>query len=222
MFLRSRVLSSLACHPSAVPSACMSLEALWSKHSSRAVRTPAKTEGEVADIVPSCSTQAPPIRKNRKRPAVPGVLRHQSKTPKRSPISLPAGPTDLGSGALVIFQPNVFSLSDSQHLYRALKVVGQVMHLSCTALLSPCTCLFKQHVSLFQQRVSIFMQEQVSWQHKEVVIYGKKVMQPRQVAYMASNTNLSYTYSHTKLQPEEWNPHVAQIKVNVAYQVALP
>ncbi len=35
-------------------------------------------------------------------------------------------------------------------------------------------------------------------------------MQPRQVAYMASDTSLSYTYSHTKLQPEAWHPQVAQ------------
>ena len=56
-------------------------------------------------------------------------------------------------------------------------------------------------------------QEEVSWLHKEITIYGKKVMQPRQVAYMARDTSLSYTYSHTKLQPEAWHPQVAQVKV---------
>ena len=60
---------------------------------------------------------------------------------------------------------------------------------------------------------SLAIQDEVNWQHKEVVIYGKKVMQPRQVAYMASDTNLSYTYSHTKMRPEVWHPDVAQIKV---------
>ncbi len=43
-------------------------------------------------------------------------------------------------------------------------------------------------------------------------------MQPRQVAYMASSTNLSYTYSHQKMQPEEWNVHVAEIKVYFTYE----
>ncbi|KAL3132616.1 hypothetical protein ABBQ32_009144 [Trebouxia sp. C0010 RCD-2024] len=174
MFVGVKVVYRRPLSPAAaVPNACMSLAALWSKHSSR----PVSTEADVAADVPSCSTEVSSIRENRKRPAVLEVPQ-QNKTPRRTPKSFPTGVTDLGSGSSVVFQPNAFNLSDSRRLYRALM-------------------------------------EQVNWHRKEVVIYGKKVMQPRQVAYMASSTNLSYTYSHTKLQPEGWSPHVAQIKAKL-------
>lgn len=71
---------------------------------------------------------------------------------------------------------------------------------------------FKQSDS--QQTYKI-LKDEVHWRHKEVVIYGKKVMQPRQVAYMAGDTSLSYTYSHTKMQPDDWHPQVAQIKAKL-------
>lgn len=62
------------------------------------------------------------------------------------------------------------------------------------------------------QKLYKSLKEEISWLHKEITVYGKKIMQPRQVAYMASDTSLSYTYSHTKLQPEAWHPQVAQVK----------
>lgn len=41
---------------------------------------------------------------------------------------------------------------------------------------------------------------------------GKKVMQPRLVAYMADDDSLSYTYSHTKQQVQPWTHTVNEIK----------
>lgn len=57
------------------------------------------------------------------------------------------------------------------------------------------------------------MQEEVRWLEKEVTMFGRKVMQPRQIAYMADNPSLSYTYSHTKMAPVMWHPDVEYVKV---------
>lgn len=45
---------------------------------------------------------------------------------------------------------------------------------------------------------------------------GRKVLQPRLVAYMADNKSLSYTYSQTKQIALPWAPIVADIKVRLA------
>lgn len=71
---------------------------------------------------------------------------------------------------------------------------------------------FKQTES---QQLYKALKEQVPWLHKEITMYGKQVMQPRQVAYMAENPSLSYTYSHTKMHPEPWHPSVAQVKAKL-------
>ena len=100
----------------------MSLEALWSKHSSRSVQSAAKTDDEVTTDLPARSArQVSAVRESRKRPAVPDVPQ-QNKTPKKTSNSFPDGIIDLGSGSSVIFQPRVFDRSDSQRLYKALKV----------------------------------------------------------------------------------------------------
>lgn len=129
----------------AVPNACMSLTALWSNHSSRAVHSPVNTEGDVAADGPSGSTELSSTRENRKRPAVLEVPQ-QNKIPRRTPNSFPTGATDLGAGSSVIFQPNAFNLSDSRRLYRALKVCKQRAFVSWAALLSPYISFFSQHL----------------------------------------------------------------------------
>ena len=120
MILNSRGAAPLALYPfAAVPNASMSLEVLWSKHTSRSAKSSAQ---EVAAVVPARNTcQDPAVRECRKRPAVPDVPR-QHKTPKQTSNSFPGGTTDLGSGSSVVFQPNIFKQADSQRFYKALKV----------------------------------------------------------------------------------------------------
>ena len=122
MFLGCRVTYPRGLSPAvAVPNACMSLEALWSKHLSRSVPSSVNTSREIATVVPSSSSvQNRPVRESRKRPA--DVLPQQNKTPKGTSNSFPTGLTDLGTGSSVIFQPFVFTQSDSQRLYKALQV----------------------------------------------------------------------------------------------------
>ena len=123
MILISRVTAPLALYSfAAVPNACMSLEALWSKHSLRSVQSSAKPDQQVAADLPAHNTRhTPAVRESRKRPAVPDVPQ-QNKTPKKASNSFPSGVTDLGSGSSIMFQPKVFNRSDSQRLYTALKV----------------------------------------------------------------------------------------------------
>ncbi|KAK9806694.1 hypothetical protein WJX73_009610 [Symbiochloris irregularis] len=73
-----------------------------------------------------------------------------------------------------------------------------------------CQGAFPQPSSLFQT-----VQDEVSWEHKEVTVMGRRVMQPRMVAYMADDTSMQYTYSHTTLSPHAWTPGVAAIKETV-------
>ena len=42
---------------------------------------------------------------------------------------------------------------------------------------------------------------------------GRRVMQPRLVAYMADHAGLSYTYSGSSMTPLTWNEAVLRIKV---------
>lgn len=152
MFVGVKVVYRRPLSPAAaVPNACMSLAALWSKHSSR----PVSTEADVAADVPSCSTEVSSIRENRKRPAVLEVPQ-QNKTPRRTPKSFPTGVTDLGSGSSVVFQPNAFNLSDSRRLYRALMVCKQRSFASWAALLSPYISFFSHYLPYSAARASLF------------------------------------------------------------------
>lgn len=56
--------------------------------------------------------------------------------------------------------------------------------------------------------------KEVNWDQKEITILGKRITQPRLVAYEADAPDLYYTYSRTQLQPEPWHAVVAEIKVN--------
>ena len=49
--------------------------------------------------------------------------------------------------------------------------------------------------------------------HKEVMVMGRLVMQPRLVAYQADDPGLAYTYSRLTLTPDAWSPAVLAIKV---------
>ena len=47
---------------------------------------------------------------------------------------------------------------------------------------------------------------------------GRKVLQPRLVAYMADHDGLAYTYSHTEQRVMPWAPSVRNIKVRPVKQ----
>ena len=57
-------------------------------------------------------------------------------------------------------------------------------------------------------------QEKVAWLQKEITVMGRKVMQPREIAYMADN-GLQYTYSKTQLEPVPFPAELADLKKEV-------
>lgn len=59
----------------------------------------------------------------------------------------------------------------------------------------------------------VHAQAEVGWMHKEVMVMGRLVMQPRLVAYQADDPGLAYTYSRLTLTPDAWSPAVLAIKV---------
>ena len=67
-------------------------------------------------------------------------------------------------------------------------------------------------LSLFVERDN-GLQDEVAWEQQEIRVMGRKVMQPRLVAYMADHEGLAYTYSHTKQRVLPWAPSVREIKV---------
>ena len=190
----------------------MSLEELWSAHRSRcAPPCTASLSSHTFAREPSSSVSSSSPRSNkRKRPSesnnTASLASAPAKSSKTHVTDFPAGQTDLGSGSVIIVTPRAFQRTESQKLFRSLQVVLSDSDFRTTKLRllihgSPSTLV-------------CMTQEEVQWLHKEVTIYGKKVMQPRQVAYMASDKSLFYTYSHTKMQPEAWHPQVEQIKVS--------
>ncbi|KAL6784461.1 hypothetical protein ACKKBF_B01880 [Auxenochlorella protothecoides x Auxenochlorella symbiontica] len=53
------------------------------------------------------------------------------------------------------------------------------------------------------------------WQQREVLIHGRRVLQPRLIVYQAADPRLSYTYSRVKLNPEPWDAVVLAVKVKL-------
>lgn len=60
------------------------------------------------------------------------------------------------------------------------------------------------------------LMEQTPWQHDETVIFGKRIVTARKVAWFAES-GLAYTYSGTTKQPLEWTPELAEIKTRVEH-----
>ena len=61
---------------------------------------------------------------------------------------------------------------------------------------------------------SAMAQEDIKWLRKEITVMGRKVMQPREIAYMADNGQ-RYTYSRTQLEPVAFPARIAGIKREV-------
>lgn len=55
--------------------------------------------------------------------------------------------------------------------------------------------------------------DDVDWIQKEVVIMGRKVMQPRLICYMADDPSLTYRYSGADMVVNKWDPSVLALKV---------
>ncbi|CAL8467660.1 g7198 [Coccomyxa elongata] len=68
----------------------------------------------------------------------------------------------------------------------------------------------EESAGLFQR-----LQDDVEWQAREVTVMGRRVMQPRLVAYMADHRGLKYTYSGSCMVPSVWNDAVLKIKDRV-------
>lgn len=64
-------------------------------------------------------------------------------------------------------------------------------------------------------RILRLLRDEVPWQQQEIQVMGRKVFQPRLIAYMADDESLSYTYSQTRQIALPWTPTVAEIKKQV-------
>ncbi|BDA42687.1 DNA oxidative demethylase ALKBH2 [Coccomyxa sp. Obi] len=75
---------------------------------------------------------------------------------------------------------------------------------------APAAFSAKESAALFRS-----LQDDVEWQAREVTVMGRRVMQPRLVAYMADHSGLKYTYSGSCMVPSPWNDAVLKIKDKV-------
>ncbi|MDA7644435.1 MAG: alpha-ketoglutarate-dependent dioxygenase AlkB [Verrucomicrobiales bacterium] len=55
---------------------------------------------------------------------------------------------------------------------------------------------------------------EVPWQHDEIVMFGKRIVTARQVAWVADE-GLSYTYSSVEKRPLAWSPVLKELKLLV-------
>lgn len=55
--------------------------------------------------------------------------------------------------------------------------------------------------------------QQAHWRRCEIVLFGKPVMQPREICYMAEHAGLGYKYSGTEMIVEPFHETVARLKV---------
>ena len=58
------------------------------------------------------------------------------------------------------------------------------------------------------------LQDETPWQHDEITIFGKKILQPR-LTCLYGNEGKPYSYSGLTMQPQPWNPTVMYIKNKV-------
>ncbi len=64
------------------------------------------------------------------------------------------------------------------------------------------------------------LQSEVRWEQHELWVHGRRVQQPRLVAYMADECTVPYSYSGLKLNPTAWHPAVLSIRVRAQPQFA--
>lgn len=63
-----------------------------------------------------------------------------------------------------------------------------------------------------------FLIENAHWQQSEIVVYGKKYLEPRLTAWYA-NPGLEYSYSKKRLIPEKWLTELINLKQDIEQTV---
>jgi hypothetical protein len=58
------------------------------------------------------------------------------------------------------------------------------------------------------------LKEEIKWRHEPIVLFGKKIMQPRLTAWYGDD-NKVIRYSGIKMQPLPWTPVLIEIKTKV-------
>lgn len=58
------------------------------------------------------------------------------------------------------------------------------------------------------------LQQELQWKHEEIIIFGKKVFQPRLTAWYGDN-HCQYKYSGVTQIPRPWNPLLLEIKKDI-------
>lgn len=75
--------------------------------------------------------------------------------------------------------------------------------------------IFEFYPSFFnREEADILFEKLVNetpWQHDEITIFGKKILQPR-LTCLFGNEGKPYAYSGLTMQPQQWNPTVMFIK----------
>jgi len=64
------------------------------------------------------------------------------------------------------------------------------------------------------------LKEQVSWKEEPIIIFGKKIMQPRLTAWFGDEGK-SYSYSGITMHPNAWNDTLLEIKSRVETQAGV-
>jgi alkylated DNA repair dioxygenase AlkB len=80
------------------------------------------------------------------------------------------------------------------------------------------------HSWLVEQRAESIMRTlltEIPWEQREIEVYGRKVMQPRLVAWVG-DPEAVYTYSRTRHEPLPWTPTLAQLRVELERTVQAP
>lgn len=65
--------------------------------------------------------------------------------------------------------------------------------------------------NFFEEHFFEELKELIQWQEKEIILFGKKIMQPRLVAFYGDE-NVSYKYSGQSMIGERWSDALLQIK----------
>ena len=68
----------------------------------------------------------------------------------------------------------------------------------------------------------VTLTREVEWLQRDVVIFGKKVPQPRLIQYMADDVRLAYRYSGCDLVPVKFHPIVLQAKEQAETVAGVP
>src|SRR5438874_1324596 len=59
----------------------------------------------------------------------------------------------------------------------------------------------------------------LAWEQREIVLYGRRVMQPRLIAWAGE---LPYRYSGQTLEPRPFDPALARVRAAVAERAGVP